>query len=187
MKPFVLIILSLFGLNAVAQDTSKFYFNKEEIVKQTLSSQIYRVDTIFADKDSILVHYFSKNQKLLKKEKVNFVTSNIEHPPRRIAWDSSIVVFNQFELPFFLENWICAAIIYDTEGGGKGGNDFMQIGPGLHSKIRIEYDNNGREKLLVTYFSSLQTTTRITRLYNSDGEMITSHSEEIPDSSFWAD
>ena len=87
-----------------------------------------------------------------------------------IKFDSSIWFYNQKGLIEYIENWHFIGIAFDSPDQGM--TTFFELDqPYLSSYFRSEYDEFGREVLLVFRLATSDTISRTRRFYNSDDKL----------------
>jgi hypothetical protein len=152
---------------------NRIYFlegsNRVQQFQIRLLSDLSRIDTVHSSSDSLVVKYFDKTGKLLRKQK--------KYLRNGCTKDSLVIHFNKDALASYIENWTSS--LFEAETTDKENKYFIY----KNSHSRYEYDSVKRVTKYVFHISTTMTR-RIVNSYDIEGKR-TSKTIAIREEEFW--
>ncbi|MGG9972497.1 hypothetical protein ACQ33O_11945 [Ferruginibacter sp. SUN002] len=170
-------------LNASKEDSLINIFEekdriKKEEIRHFCQENLFKIDSVYSNKDSSLIHFLTFDGKIIKEEKKIYL------PSTDFLSDSIISFFNLNNQLIYFEHW--ELVVNTPNIDGTGFTRLEIILPQYPSfRIRNEYDKLNRETLSV--FSRNSFTFRVRTIYTSanNSEDHESHTEDIKWYQFW--
>ena len=117
--------------------------NKKLEYENYFISHFYKKDTVKKSKDTLIVAFYSKDKKLLRRVIELYINVG-----KKFKTDSLIEFYNNKGLIEYVEKWACLNSIYDSPEWGD--IRYVEIRPRIGGAAdRYEYDEKNRIKLLI--------------------------------------
>jgi hypothetical protein len=143
--------------------------NRTQQFQIRLLTDLTRIDTVHKSEDSLVIKYFDKTEKLIRKQKKRLTNGCTK--------DSLLIHYNKDELEEYIENW--SSSLCDADTTDKENMYFIY----KNSYSRYEYDSIQRVTKYVFHISTPMTR-RILNTYDIEGKK-SSKTIAIRDEEFW--